>query len=93
MCCFGELIFLKLERTLASRGQAKEELLLDIICLKTFSNHMFLGCFLQAVITAGVFKCFGIMYVAFMEEFDSKAGDAAWIITISSCFLQFGGTF
>ena len=30
----------------------------------------------------GVIRCFGIFYVAFMEEFNSKAGSAAWIAVL-----------
>ena len=41
------------------------------------------GCFLQYVMTiGGVIRCFGIFYVAFMEEFNSKAGSAAWIAVL-----------
>ena len=36
-------------------------------------------------------KCFGILYVAFMEEFGSKAENAAWILAISNGLLLFGG--
>ena len=50
------------------------------------------GCFLQASISSGgVVKCFGIMYVAFMEEFNSKAGAAAWIIGLCIALQHFAG--
>ena len=56
------------------------------------SSFFLSGCFLAALFSAGgVIKCFGIMYVAFMEEFNSKAGDAAWIIALCNSFLLFGG--
>ena len=30
----------------------------------------------------GAIRCFGIFYVAFMEEFNSNAGNAAWIAVL-----------
>ena len=43
------------------------------------------------VTIGGVVRCFGIFYVAFMEEFDSKAGNAAWIAVCCGLALNIGG--
>ncbi len=53
-----------------------------------------LGCMLQNMLTVGgVIKTFGILYVAFMERFDSQAGSAAWIVVIANFILCAGGSF
>ena len=49
---------------------------------------LFKGCFV--VSAGGVVKCFGIMCVAFMEDFNSKAGNAAWIIVLCNSILFVG---
>ena len=53
---------------------------------------LLLGCFLQNTITiGGAVRCFGIFYVAFMEEFNSKAGSTAWIAVLCSATILSGG--
>ena len=55
-------------------------------------NFILKGCFLQNVVTiGGVVRCFGIFYVAFMEEINSKAGNAAWIAVFCGLVLNIGG--
>ena len=55
-------------------------------------QHVSTGCFLQNVVTiGGVVRCFGIFYVAFMEEFNSKAANAAWIAVLCGLVLNIGG--
>ena len=60
--------------------------------LHNISSVSVSGCFLQYVMTiGGVIRCFGIFYVAFMEEFNSKAGSAAWIAVLVGIVTNVAG--